>query len=66
MAKVSDLLKEHISSLRNEPQLVNNLDFFTSELNRIIDKINSMSEDKRIIINFQIENKNGISTEKKG
>ena len=66
MAKVSDLIKEHIPSLRNEPQLVNNLDFFTSELNKIIDKVNSMSEDKRIIINFQIENKNGISTEKKG
>ena len=37
MAKVSDLIKEHIPSLRNEPQLVNNLDFFTSELNKIIE-----------------------------
>lgn len=65
MAKISELIKEHIPMLKNEVQLINNLDFFTTELNRIVDKINNMSEDKKVIINFQIENTNGISTEEK-
>lgn len=62
----SDLIKQHIPCLKNEPQLTNSLDVLAHELNRVIEKINNLPHEKRIIVNFQIENKNGISNEEKG